>query len=87
MNKHLMVLLIAAFAGLFQAFAEHVTTATMKEFDIREMAPGLFGWPRVLICRNFPDGTVRCCAGGSMPTLETLPGGAKWKAVCHREPV
>jgi hypothetical protein len=85
MTKHMMVLLIAAFAGMFQALAEHVTRATMQAVYTREVVQGL-GRPRELACQTYPDGTARYCASGRNRALKKALVQASWKAVCHRDP-
>lgn len=83
MTKHLMVLLIAIVAGLFQSLAEHVSKVAIKEVGINEIAPSWSGWPRELVCRTDPDGPTRCYTGGAQPALEPTPDQKSWKAVCH----
>jgi hypothetical protein len=84
MTKLFMALLIAAFAGLCQAVAEHVTKVTIKQVDVSAFLPGLEPSPREMLCRVYPDKISRCCASGREPRIEWTPDQKNWKAVCHR---
>ncbi len=77
MTKHIMVLLIAAFAGMFQALAEHVTKAAVNEGHVQQFAPSP-SRSRELACPTNPDVTAR-------PRNRALEKAGR-KAVRHRDP-
>jgi hypothetical protein len=81
MTKHLMVLLIAAFAGLFQATAEHIARSAMKEPATGKMAPRASGGPRVSTSWTCRNSTAQRCAEGHRRGPETKRNQTKRKTV------